>query len=160
MLAAIMVIAQHQNIQSVEAHLRKDLAAISGVQFTNDGQSLVVKYRTRIVQEGLARKSAKKMVEQESIERPTSTGFKLETYDFDHKRSEFARPMQAVRLNPNWIRDYGLYKVDAVERQIDGTDRARYYYLEWGSKADPSVIAAIRHAIETGTHPLKSYNGG
>jgi hypothetical protein len=87
-------------------------------------------------------------------ERPTATGFKLETYEFPHVAGTPPRPEQAARMNPNWLRDYGTWKFDAVERQVDGTSRARYYYLAWGFKANPKILAAVRSVLESGSRSL------
>jgi hypothetical protein len=155
MFAAAIAMAQVGSPDAMEARLRKVLAGVPGVRFSHNEETLVVKYRTEVAKEPKQSKSFHKMTEQVSIERPTLTGFEVETYEFPHKPSEPARPMQAVRTNPNWIRDYGTWKVDATDRQVDGTDKGRYYRLEWGSNANPQVILRIRRALEKGTHALE-----
>gem|GEM_PF-4005162 len=154
MLVANILAFQSVKTDAVEARLRTALAHVAGVHFADDHGTLVVKYRTKIVVVPAETKAVRRMVEKLPEEIPSSTGFKLETYDFDHKRGEPPRPRQAVRTNANWMGDYGTWKMDSRDRQIDGTDKARYYYFAWGSKADPKLIAKVRSALEKGTHEL------
>jgi hypothetical protein len=155
MLAAAILFAQVDTQRSLEARLHKVFAGVQGVRFGQDGETLLVKLRTVTVTAPKRTKSVSVMQEGEQEERPALSGFILKTYEFPHKPSEPARPMQAVRLNPNWVRDYGTWKMDAGERQVIGADKARYYYFEWGNKADRKMLADIKKAIEYGTKGLK-----
>lgn len=154
MLAAVILFAQVGATAPVEARLRRDFAEVPGVRFSHDGDTLVVKYRTVKVKVPKGSKARAVMREQVAEERPMPTGFILETYEFQHKPTEPARPMQAVREDPNWVRNYGTWKMDAGDRQVVGADKARYYYFEWGSKTDPRIVALIKKAIGYGTKAL------
>ena len=154
MFALALLFAQTTRPHAVEVRLRAELAGLASVQFGRDNETLIVKYRTEVVMAPKMSMAAKVKKEMAPMERPTPIGFKLETYEFDHSASEPQRPEQAVRTNPNWLADYGKWKVDAVERQVDGQNRGRYYYLEWGSKANPKMIQNIRAILEKGTRPM------
>jgi hypothetical protein len=141
--------------RDVETRLRTLLQARKAVKFRYDEDTLVVKLRTRLVKtapqtKGPADPNAKKIL----VEQPKFNGFKLEVYEFSHGQNEPARPEQMVRPSPNWLWDYGTYKLDAEERQVDGKDLARYYYIEWGNDFDPKLLAKIRRALDQGTHPF------
>ncbi|MDR3690331.1 MAG: hypothetical protein P4L46_13195 [Fimbriimonas sp.] len=154
MVVAALAFAQFQISSTIEAKLKHELSGLKGVAFSRDSDTLVVRYRTHIVH--VQRQTKMKPVKREHLpeEQPTLTGFKLETYDFDHKATDPPRFEQAVRTSASYLRDYGSWKMDSVDRQIEDADRARYYYLEWGNRADPKVIAAIRRALESGTRPI------
>ena len=142
--------------KAIEARVRGVLSSERGVKYSHDQDTLVVKYKTHFIKVFPQSKSALKPdVKKELEEHPASTGFSLEVYEFPHGQNEPARPEQMVRMNPSWMRDYGSYKLDAVERQVDGKDMGRYYYIEWGNELDPKLIAKIRQALEQGTHPIK-----
>ena len=142
--------------KTISARLHHLLDSLPGVKFTADAKSLTIKYKTEIVNAQKQQKSAKRMEELVPQERPSAYGFKLETYDYPHKRNEPPRATQAVRTNSKYLRDFGTYKVDAVERQVDGKDFARSYYIEWGFKSDPKLIAKIRSTLEANTHSMTS----
>lgn len=154
MVVAALLLSRYQMTDIVEARLRKELAGVAGVRYSHDEDTLVVRYRTEVVNVPKEFKSAQKTVEKIAEERPSLTGFKLETYDFPHKPSDPPRAFQAVQVNHDWVRNYSSWKMDAGDRQIDGTGKARYYYLTWGTKADPKLIALVRSAFEKGTHPI------
>lgn len=154
MLTALLFFIQADSLKAVEARLRTDLARVSGVMFSHDGDVLVVKYRAEKKLAAKQRKARIVKAEQEVVERPAQTGFILNVYEFDHRPDEGARPMQAIRVNPNWVRDYGGWKLDADDRQVVGASRARYYNFEWGAQANAELVARIRKAFEYGTRHL------
>ena len=140
---------------SVEEKLRSLLASTKGVKFTHNADTLIVKFRTHQVKVPRPSKSRSPRLEEFiPSEQPTDTGFQLEVYEFPHAQGQPPRLMQAVRMNKNWVRDYGSYKMDAADRQIGRTDTARYYHFEWGNKLDTTLLSKIREALTQGTYPL------
>jgi len=155
MLIAAVVLFQTVTADALENRLRRDLASLQGVKFGKEGDTLVVRYRMEVVKTPKSSKAVTRMVELVPEERPKLTGFKIETYEFPHKDADPPRPMQAVRTSRLWLRDYGTWKIDAQDRQVTFTDRGRYYYLAWGSKADRKLMEKIRYDLEWGSHSMK-----
>lgn len=150
MLPAILVLAQPTGWTPTQLQLLSMLKGIQGVSFRHDGETMVVKYRMIHVKERLKTKAKRTVMQMRVSEIPGPTGFKLETYEFPHSATERPRPFQAVLAGPEG-RPEGAWRWDARDLQIAGANRARYYYLAWGSRADPKMLAVIRHTLEVGT---------
>jgi hypothetical protein len=156
MVIAALLFAWLGQPTSLETRLRKELGGIAGVKFSQDGDTLVVTYRTKWVNVRKESKSRQPTYQTIPNEVPSVSGFKLKTYEFSHNASDPPIIMQAARIHPDCIEDHGAWKVDADNLQVDGTNKARYYFFEWGLKADSAVVKRIRGALEFDAHPMRS----
>jgi hypothetical protein len=155
MLQVLIVSALALAQTPLEARLRHELADLRGIQFTQDEETLTVRYRTENVKQRAESMSRAPVLKMVMTEIPSPTGFKLETYDFAHKPTDPPRAMQSVNVGPDG-HDRGTWRWDAKDIQIKGADQARYYHLEWGSKIDPHLLAKIRRTLELDTTPIPS----
>ena len=80
MVLALLLVTQMAKHDVVESNLKQALASVPGVTFKNEEGTLVVRYRTRIVNVRPASKSAQPpsvMAMKRPEEQPSETGFKL-----------------------------------------------------------------------------------
>lgn len=154
MVLALIFVAQLGGLDSVQKALKHDLHNLAGVRFVMDGSQLNVKYRTTVVKIPKPTKALRRMEEKVPEEQPRPDGFMIEVYEYAHKQTDGPSPKQAARMNANWIRDYGTWRFDAVDRQVRGKDIARFYWLAWGPKVERKLLSQIRSALEMDTSPI------
>ena len=154
MVLALMFVAQLGGLDSVQTALKQDLHNLAGVRFVMDGSQLNVKYRTTVVKFPMPTKALRRLEEKVPEEQPRLDGFMIEVYEYDHKQTDVPRLMQAARMNANWIRDYGTWRFDAVDRQVQGKAVARHYWLAWGPKVERKLLSKFRLALEMDTSPI------
>ncbi len=89
---------------------------------------------------------------------PDDSGFEIDATLMDHKNGTPKVDYQAVKVDGQPFQTHykgGYWLFDYTDRQIVGKSQALHFYVAWGRKLPPTLLARLNQAAQVGTTVIR-----